>query len=60
MTNVGNFNIQLHNLESILGDLRGQGSDIYSNQAGSGATHDTGNKLQGCLDDNLQGKDQRL
>lgn len=56
MTNVGYVNVQLHNLESILGDLRGQGPDIYPNQAGSGVTHDTGNKLQGCLDDNLQGK----
>lgn len=56
MTNVGYVNVQLHNLESILGDLRGQGPDIYPNQPGSGVTHDTGNKLQGCLEDNLQGK----
>ncbi|XP_028265291.1 nuclear receptor coactivator 3-like isoform X2 [Parambassis ranga] len=44
----------LHNLESILGDLRGSSSDFYPDQAGGGA-NDTGNKPQGCLDDSLQG-----
>ncbi|XP_033825313.1 nuclear receptor coactivator 3-like [Periophthalmus magnuspinnatus] len=43
---------ELHNLESILGDLRGSGSDYYPDQTGAGAS-DTGNK--GCLDDGLQG-----
>lgn len=43
---------ELHNLESILGDLRGSGSDYYPDQTGAGAS-DTGNK--GCLDDSLQG-----
>ncbi|XP_041860017.1 nuclear receptor coactivator 3-like isoform X2 [Melanotaenia boesemani] len=45
----------LHNLESILGDLRGSSSDFYPDQAGVGGTNDTGNKPQGCLDDSLQG-----
>uniref|UniRef100_A0A3Q3RDG9 Nuclear receptor coactivator 3 n=1 Tax=Monopterus albus TaxID=43700 RepID=A0A3Q3RDG9_MONAL len=45
----------LHNLESILGDLRGSSSDFYSDQAGGGGANDTGNKPQGCLDDSLQG-----
>lgn len=62
MTNLGYFNVQLHNLESILGELRGSGPDLFTEQAGSGGTHDTGNKPQSCLDDNLQSKslkDQR-
>lgn len=46
--------IQLHNLESILGDLRGSSSDYYPDQTGAGGANDTGNK--GCLDDSLQGK----
>nr|XP_019969556.1 PREDICTED: nuclear receptor coactivator 3-like [Paralichthys olivaceus] len=46
----------LHNLESILGDLRGSSSDFYPDQAGSGGSNDTGAKSQGCLDDSLQGK----
>uniref|UniRef100_A0A672JEH5 Nuclear receptor coactivator 3 n=1 Tax=Salarias fasciatus TaxID=181472 RepID=A0A672JEH5_SALFA len=45
----------LHNLESILGDLRGSGSDFYPDQAGGGGPNDAGNKPQGCLDDSLQG-----
>ncbi|XP_041801884.1 nuclear receptor coactivator 3-like [Chelmon rostratus] len=45
----------LHNLESILGDLRGSSSDFYPDQAGGGGANDTGNKPQGCLDDSLQG-----
>ncbi|XP_061835275.1 nuclear receptor coactivator 3-like isoform X1 [Nerophis lumbriciformis] len=44
----------LHNLESILGDLRGSSSDLYPDQAGSAGPNDMGNKPQGCLDDNLQ------
>lgn len=48
--------MQLHNLESILGDLRGSSSDFYPDQAGGGGANDTGNKPQGCLDDSLQGK----
>ncbi|XP_077368804.1 nuclear receptor coactivator 3-like isoform X2 [Festucalex cinctus] len=43
----------LHNLESILGDLRGSSSDFYSEQAGGAGPND-GNKPQGCLDDSLQ------
>ncbi|XP_061699108.1 nuclear receptor coactivator 3-like isoform X2 [Syngnathoides biaculeatus] len=43
----------LHNLESILGDLRGTSSDFYPDQAGDAGPHD-GNKPQGCLDDSLQ------
>ncbi|XP_060913338.1 nuclear receptor coactivator 3-like isoform X2 [Labrus mixtus] len=42
----------LHNLESILGDLRGSNSDFYPDQAGG--ANDAGNKPQGCLDDSLQ------
>ncbi|XP_044068486.1 nuclear receptor coactivator 3-like isoform X2 [Siniperca chuatsi] len=45
----------LHNLESILGDLRGSSSDFYPDQAGGGGANDAGNKPQGCLDDSLQG-----
>ncbi|KAG8002542.1 Nuclear receptor coactivator 3 [Nibea albiflora] len=45
----------LHNLESILGDLRGSSSDFYPDQAGGGGANETGNKPQGCLDDSLQG-----
>ncbi|KAM4563173.1 nuclear receptor coactivator 3-like isoform 1-T4 [Odontesthes bonariensis] len=45
----------LHNLESILGELRGSSSDFYPDQAGGGGPNDTGNKPQGCLDDSLQG-----
>lgn len=56
MTNLDYFNVQLHNLESILGDLRGSSSDFYPDQAGNGGASDTVNKPQGCLDDNLQGK----
>ncbi|XP_061545411.1 nuclear receptor coactivator 3-like isoform X3 [Phycodurus eques] len=44
----------LHNLESILGDLRGTSSDFYPDQAGDTRPHDS-NKPQGCLDDSLQG-----
>lgn len=44
---------ELHNLESILGDLRGSSSDYYPDQTGAGGANDTGNK--GCLDDSLQG-----
>ncbi|XP_051913041.1 nuclear receptor coactivator 3-like [Hippocampus zosterae] len=43
----------LHNLESILGDLRGTSSDFYSDQAGGAGPND-GNKALGCLDDSLQ------
>lgn len=56
MTNFGYFHVQLHNLESILGDLRGSSSDFYTDPAGGGGANDTGNKPQGCLDDSLQGK----
>jgi len=45
---------QLHNLESILGDLRGSSSDFYPDQAGG--ANDAGSKPQGCLDDSLQGE----
>ncbi|CAB1329384.1 unnamed protein product [Coregonus sp. 'balchen'] len=45
---------ELENLESILGGLRGSGSDFYPEQGGGGA-NEGGNKAQGCLDDNLQG-----
>ncbi|XP_005926233.1 nuclear receptor coactivator 3 [Haplochromis burtoni] len=45
----------LHNLESILGDLRSSSSDFYPDQAGGGGANDTGSKPQGCLDDSLQG-----
>ncbi|KAI4824719.1 hypothetical protein KUCAC02_013214 [Chaenocephalus aceratus] len=45
----------LHNLESILGDLRGSSSDFYPDQSGGGGGNDTGSKPQGCLDDSLQG-----
>ncbi|KAF7210164.1 nuclear receptor coactivator 3 isoform X1 [Nothobranchius furzeri] len=45
----------LHNLESILGDLRGSSSDFYPDQAGVGGPSETGNKPSGCLDDGLQG-----
>ncbi|RVE70769.1 hypothetical protein OJAV_G00067880 [Oryzias javanicus] len=45
----------LHNLESILGDLRGSSSDFYPDLTGGGAANRTGNKPQGCLDDGLQG-----
>uniref|UniRef100_A0A3P9NN37 Nuclear receptor coactivator n=1 Tax=Poecilia reticulata TaxID=8081 RepID=A0A3P9NN37_POERE len=44
----------LHNLESILGDLRGSSSDFYPDQAGGAGANNTGNKPQGCLDDGLQ------
>ncbi|CAB1336217.1 unnamed protein product, partial [Coregonus sp. 'balchen'] len=40
---------ELDNLESILGGLRGSGSEFYPEQGGGG------NKAQGCLDENLQG-----
>lgn len=50
------FPIQLHNLESILGDLRGSSSDFYPDLTGGGAANRTGNKPQGCLDDGLQGE----
>ncbi|XP_037102076.1 nuclear receptor coactivator 3-like isoform X1 [Syngnathus acus] len=43
----------LHNLESILGDLRGTGSDFYPDQAGGAGPTDS-SKPQGCLDDSLQ------
>ncbi|XP_055366200.1 nuclear receptor coactivator 3-like isoform X3 [Betta splendens] len=45
----------LHNLESILGDLRGSSSDFYPDQAGNVGASDPGNKPQGCLDDSLRG-----
>ncbi|MEQ2220437.1 hypothetical protein ILYODFUR_005452 [Ilyodon furcidens] len=45
----------LHNLESILGDLRGSSSDFYPDQSGGARANNTGNKPQGCLDDGLQG-----
>uniref|UniRef100_A0A3P9JB68 Nuclear receptor coactivator n=1 Tax=Oryzias latipes TaxID=8090 RepID=A0A3P9JB68_ORYLA len=45
----------LHNLESILGDLRGSSSDFYPDLAGGGVANRAGNKPQGCLDDGLQG-----
>ncbi|XP_038127460.1 nuclear receptor coactivator 3-like isoform X2 [Cyprinodon tularosa] len=45
----------LHNLESILGDLRGSSSDFYPDQTGGAGANNTGNKPQGCLDDGLQG-----
>lgn len=48
--------VQLHNLESILGDLRGSSSDFYPDQAGNAGASDPGSKPQGCLDDNLRGK----
>uniref|UniRef100_A0A8C7FW73 Nuclear receptor coactivator n=1 Tax=Oncorhynchus kisutch TaxID=8019 RepID=A0A8C7FW73_ONCKI len=44
---------QLENLESILGGLRGSGSEFYPEQGGGGA-NEGGNKAQGCLDDNLK------
>uniref|UniRef100_A0A3B5LWA6 Nuclear receptor coactivator 3 n=1 Tax=Xiphophorus couchianus TaxID=32473 RepID=A0A3B5LWA6_9TELE len=44
----------LHNLESILGDLRGSSSDFYPDQTGGAGANNTGNKPQGCLDDGLQ------
>lgn len=50
------FPIQLHNLESILGDLRGSSSDFYPDLAGGGVANRAGNKPQGCLDDGLQGE----
>lgn len=50
------FIVQLHNLESILGDLRGSSSDFYPDQAGGGGASDAANKPQGCLEDGLQGK----
>lgn len=46
---------QLHNLESILGDLRGSSSDFYPDQGGGGGAGEAGNKPQGCLEDGLQG-----
>lgn len=46
---------QLENLESILGGLRGSGSEFYPEQGGGGANEGV-NKAQGCLDDNLQGR----
>ncbi|XP_014841958.1 PREDICTED: nuclear receptor coactivator 3-like isoform X1 [Poecilia mexicana] len=45
----------LHNLESILGDLRGSSSDFYPDQTGGAGANNAGNKPQGCLDDGLQG-----
>uniref|UniRef100_A0A3Q0QPW1 Nuclear receptor coactivator 3 n=1 Tax=Amphilophus citrinellus TaxID=61819 RepID=A0A3Q0QPW1_AMPCI len=45
----------LHNLESILGDLRSSSSDFYPDQAGGGGANDTGNKPPGCLDDRSPG-----
>ncbi|XP_061591755.1 nuclear receptor coactivator 3-like [Cololabis saira] len=45
----------LHNLESILGDLRSSSSDFYPDQTGGGVANRAGNKPQGCLDDGLQG-----
>ncbi|XP_068190329.1 nuclear receptor coactivator 3-like [Antennarius striatus] len=45
----------LHNLETILGDLRGSSSDFYPDQAGGGGANDTGNKPQGGLEDSLRG-----
>lgn len=50
------FVTQLHNLESILGDLRGSSSDFYPDQAGGGGVSEAGNKPQGCLEDGLQGE----
>ena len=47
---------QLENLESILGGLRGSGSEFYPEQVGAGRANEGGNKAQGCLDDNLQGR----
>lgn len=48
---------QLENLESILGGLRGSGSEFYPEQGGGGGgANEGGNKAQGCLDDNLQGR----
>ncbi|CAG6021678.1 unnamed protein product [Menidia menidia] len=44
----------LHNLESILGELRSSSSDFYPDQSGGGGANDTGNKPQGYLDDTLQ------
>ncbi|KAM9431383.1 nuclear receptor coactivator 3-like [Salvelinus alpinus] len=47
---------ELENLESILGGLRGSGSEFYPEQGGGGGgANEGGNKAQGCLDDNLQG-----
>ncbi|XP_077462474.1 nuclear receptor coactivator 3-like isoform X1 [Stigmatopora argus] len=43
----------LHNLESILGDLRGTSSAFYPDQAGATGPNDV-NKPQGCLDESLQ------
>lgn len=54
MLDLGFLCVQLHNLESILGDLRG--SDFYPDQPGGGGANSTRNKPQGCLDDSLQGK----
>lgn len=45
----------LHNLESILGDLRGSSADFYPDQATGAGANDTGSKAQGCLDDSLHG-----
>ena len=48
---------QLDNLESILGGLRGSGSEFYPDPAGGGgAGSDAGGKPQGCSDDSMQGK----
>lgn len=55
-TKLSDLCLQLHNLESILGDLRGSSSDFYPDQAGGGGASEAGNKPQGCLDDGLQGK----
>ena len=48
---------QLDNLESILGGLRGSGSEFYPDQGTGGGASEGGNKPQGCLDDSLQGRD---
>lgn len=56
ITHLDYIDIQLHNLESILGDLRGSTSDFYPDQAGGGGANDTGGKAQGCLDDSLRGE----
>ncbi|XP_012992022.2 nuclear receptor coactivator 3 isoform X2 [Esox lucius] len=45
---------ELENLESILGGLRGSGSEFYPEQ-GDGGANEGGNKAPGGLDDNLQG-----
>ena len=49
---------QLDNLESILGGLRGSGSEFYPDPAVGGAASDAGSKAQGCGDDTMQGKQQ--